>query len=76
VRVIGAHGEMGDASVIAAYREYLTALQVRATALKRDGRTEEDAAKQLTQEFSAKYPQWQQAVRIAPAVAVAYKEAP
>jgi cyclase len=75
VRVIGAHGEMGDASVIAAYREYLTALQARATALKREGRTEGDAAKQLTQEFSARYPQWQQAARIAPAVAIVYKEA-
>ena len=38
-------------------------------------RSEEDAAKQLTQEFPAKYPQWQQAVRIGPGVAVVYKEA-
>ena len=74
VRVIGSHGEMGDASVVDAYREFLTALQTGATALRREGKSEQDAGKQLTQEFSAKYPQWQQGMRIA-AVAVVYKEA-
>jgi glyoxylase-like metal-dependent hydrolase (beta-lactamase superfamily II) len=75
-RVVGAHGEMSDASVIGDYRGFLTALQGRVAELKRDGTSAEAAAKQLTEEFKAKYPSWQQPVRVIPAVTVAYAEAP
>ena len=75
-RVIGAHGEMGDAAMIEAYRGILKTLQTRVGELKREGRSSEDIAKQLEGEFKAKYPGWQQPVRVIPAAEVVYKELP
>lgn len=73
-RVIGAHGEMGDAAMIEAYRGILKTLQTRVGELKREGRSSEEIAKQLEGEFKAKYPGWQQPVRVIPAAEVVYKE--
>ena len=73
-RVIGAHGEMTDMSIVAAYRNILKTLQSRAADLKREGKSAEEAGKLLEAELKAKYPDWQQAVRVIPAVAVIYTE--
>ena len=75
-RVIGAHGEMGDAAMIEAYRGILKTLQTRVGELKREGKSSEEIAKQLEGEFKAKYPGWQQPVRVIPAAEVVYKELP
>jgi glyoxylase-like metal-dependent hydrolase (beta-lactamase superfamily II) len=75
-RVVGAHGEMSDGSVITDYRGFLKTLQGRVAELKSEGKSADAAAKQLTEEFKAKYPSWQQPVRVIPAVTVAYAEAP
>ena len=72
--VIGAHYPLTDASTIAAYRGYLKAVQERTIELKREGKSSDEAAKALTAEFQAKYPDWDQPARIAPAVAVFYRE--
>ena len=75
-QVIGSHGDLADGSILAANRELLAALQARAVALKREGRTAEAAGKQLADEFKAKYPDWDQPVRVIPAVEFVYKETP
>ena len=73
-RVIGAHGEMTDMSVVAEYRNFLKTLQARAGELNREGKTAEEAGKLLEAEFKAKYPGWQQPVRVIPATSVVYAE--
>ena len=73
-KLVPSHGELADASIIGAYRDYLKALQARAADLKREGRSADDASKALTAEFSAKYKDWDQSVRVAGAVAVMYAE--
>lgn len=73
-KLVPSHGEMADASIIGAYRDYLKALQARATELKREGKSVDEASKALTSEFGAKYRDWDQPARIAGAVAVMYAE--
>ena len=75
-QVIGAHGLKTDASVIEAYRGILKTLQARAGELRKQGVSADDAGKQLADEFKAKYPGWEQSVRVIPATAVVYKELP
>jgi len=57
-RIVPAHGEMGDESLIEANRGYLKALQSRVVELKREGKTVDQAAETVTAEFRAKYPTW------------------
>src|ERR1700674_4418230 len=56
--VIPDHGALGDGSLIAKERAFIVDLQSRALALKRQGVSVNDAGKQLTVEFKAKYPDW------------------
>jgi len=74
--VIGSHGDLADGSILAANRELLSALQARALALKREGKTAEATGKQLAEEFKAKYPAWDQPVRAISAVEAIYRENP
>jgi glyoxylase-like metal-dependent hydrolase (beta-lactamase superfamily II) len=73
-RVVPAHGDLTDASVIAAYREFITALQSRVGALKREGKTDIEAAMVATNEFTPKYSGWAQPIRIQAAARTMYKE--
>jgi glyoxylase-like metal-dependent hydrolase (beta-lactamase superfamily II) len=57
-RIVPAHGEMGDESLIEMNRGYLKALQTRVAELKRDGKTVDQVAETVTAEFRAKYPNW------------------
>ena len=75
-RVVPAHGDITDPSVVDAYRGFLKALQVRVGELKREGKSADDTAVQLRGEFAAKYPNWAQPIRVHPAVTVIYKELP
>jgi glyoxylase-like metal-dependent hydrolase (beta-lactamase superfamily II) len=75
-RVVPAHGDLTDASVVDAYRTFLKALQVRVGELKREGKSADDAAVQLRGEFAAKYPSWAQPIRVHPAATVIYSELP
>lgn len=74
--VVGAHYGMGDASVIAAYRGYFTALRVRVAELKRQGKSADDTAVTLRNEFRAKYPDWDQPLRVHGAAVAIYAELP
>ena len=75
-QVVGSHGDLADASIIRANRELLAAIQARAGELKRQGKSADEAGKQLAAEFKAKYQDWDQPVRVIPAVAAVYKELP
>ena len=74
--VVGAHGILTDGSVVNEYRGFLTSLQTRVAALKKDGKSSEDIAVQLREEFKDKYPTWAQPIRVHPAATVIYKELP
>jgi glyoxylase-like metal-dependent hydrolase (beta-lactamase superfamily II) len=57
-RIVPAHGEMGDGSLVEINRTYLQTLQTRVRELKREGKTLEQTAETVTAEFRAKYPDW------------------
>ena len=56
--VLPDHSAPGDGSLVAAERNFISDLRTRALALKGQGITADDAAKQLTTEFKAKYADW------------------
>jgi glyoxylase-like metal-dependent hydrolase (beta-lactamase superfamily II) len=71
VRIVPSHGAMGDASMIASYRSFLTTVRDRAAALKRDGKTIDDTVRTLQDELQARFNRTQ----LASAVRAAYNEA-
>jgi hypothetical protein len=75
-RVVPAHGDLTDASVVDAYRGFLKALQVRVGELKREGKSAKETAALLQDEFKGKYPGWAQPIRVHPAVMSVYFEQP
>jgi glyoxylase-like metal-dependent hydrolase (beta-lactamase superfamily II) len=56
--IVPDHGGLGDGSLIAKERAFITDLQSRALALKRQGVSADDAGKRLTDEFKMKYADW------------------
>jgi glyoxylase-like metal-dependent hydrolase (beta-lactamase superfamily II) len=74
MKVVGSHGELGDASLISEYRNYLKAVQARVGELKGQGKSLDEVARLLTAEFQSKYPGWAYPVRIAVAAKVFYAE--
>jgi len=58
VRVLPDHSAIGDGSLVAAEKEFITSLRTRALDLKRQGVSADDAGKMLTAEFKAKYRDW------------------
>jgi glyoxylase-like metal-dependent hydrolase (beta-lactamase superfamily II) len=75
-RVVPAHGDMTDASVISAYRDFIRSLQSRVAALKAEGKTQIETAMLVTNEFTPKYAGWDQAIRIQAAARSMYDEKP
>ena len=75
-RVVGAHYGMGDASIISAYRGFFTALRERVAEMKRQGKSSDETAMTLRNEFRAKYPDWDQPLRVHSAAAAVYAELP
>ena len=75
-KVIGAHYEMGDASMISAYRNFLTALRGRVAEMKRQGKSSDETAVTLREEFRNKYADWDQPIRIHAAATAIYRELP
>ena len=60
--------------IITEYEGYLTALRARVAELKREGKSPDEAAAALRREFQAKYPHWDQPVRVEAAVKAVYAE--
>ena len=56
--IVPDHGDLGDGSLIAKQRAFMSDLQSRALALKRQGVPAADAGKRLTAEITAQYPGW------------------
>lgn len=72
-RIVPSHGPMGDLGFVAGYRAYLTQIQSRSAALKKEGKSVEQTTEIITMEMKAKYPD---PARLAGAVKAAYQEAP
>lgn len=69
--LVPSHGPFGDASYIATYRTYITRIQTRAAALKREGKSVDDAVTAITAELKPDY----DTSRAAAAIRTAYNEA-
>lgn len=76
LKVVGAHYDMGDAAMISAYRSYLIALRDRVAEMKKQGKSSDETAETLRNEFRAKYPDWDQPLRIHTAATAIYRELP
>jgi cyclase len=74
--VVGAHYPVTDATVIGDYRNIIKGLQTRAGELKREGKSSDDAAVTLREEFAKKYPGWAQPIRAHAAVTKIWEELP
>jgi glyoxylase-like metal-dependent hydrolase (beta-lactamase superfamily II) len=72
-QIVPSHGPMGDASLIAENRSYLTAIQTRTSALKKQGKSLEEATQAIAAELPEKYGD---RARVTSAVRSAYGEAP
>ena len=71
VRIVPSHGAMGDASMIASYRAFLTTVRERAATLKKDGRSIDETVRTLQDELQGRYSRNQ----MASAIRAAYNEA-
>lgn len=72
-RIVPSHGPMGDVSMIANYRSFLTTVRSRAAALKKEGKSVDDTVKTIGDELQGKYPDRN---RMAGSIRAAYAEAP
>jgi glyoxylase-like metal-dependent hydrolase (beta-lactamase superfamily II) len=72
--IVPDHGVLGDGSLIAKERAFLLDLQTRSLALKRQGKSAEEAATMVTAEFKTKYPDWQTMGPVANVVKRVYAE--
>jgi glyoxylase-like metal-dependent hydrolase (beta-lactamase superfamily II) len=74
--VLPDHGALGDGSLIAKERAFLLDLQTRSLALKRQGKSADEASTMVTAEFKTKYPDWQTMGPVANVVKRVYAENP
>ena len=58
LHVLPDHSAPGDGSMVAMEKQFIAAVRSAALDLKKKGLSAEDAGKQLTDEFQAKYPDW------------------
>ncbi len=72
--VVPDHSPPGDDSLIVSERAFISELQARASALKKEGKSEAEAERILTPEIEAKYQGWSGLNHIQDAVARAYAE--
>jgi glyoxylase-like metal-dependent hydrolase (beta-lactamase superfamily II) len=70
--VVPSHGPIGDAKYMADYRRFITQVQTRTAALKKEGKTVEQAVETVTAELKSQYPE---TGRMAGAIRAAYREA-
>jgi hypothetical protein len=70
-RIVPSHGAMGDASMIASDRTYLQTIRTRAEALKKEGKSADEAAQAIAAELQGRYPDRN---RIVSAARAAYNE--
>ena len=68
------HGALGDGALVGKERAFLARLQDRAMALKRQGKSAEEAGKLIQAAFEAEHPQWGGLNNIPQSVKKAYAE--
>ncbi len=73
--IVPSHGRLVDLAAIATYRAYLTAVQARATDLKRQGKSADEASQMIQAELQTRFAGMAQPARIAAAARAAYQEA-
>ena len=71
-RIVPSHGPMGDASMIAKWKTFLTTVRTRATELKKQGKSLDDTVKTIQDELQDKYAR----NGMAGAIRAAHNEAP
>ncbi|MEO6005657.1 MAG: MBL fold metallo-hydrolase [Opitutus sp.] len=71
-KLVPSHGPIGDTSLIADYRTYLTQVQTRTVELKKSGKSVDDCVQTVTAELQGTY---RDQGRLAGAVRAAYSEA-
>jgi glyoxylase-like metal-dependent hydrolase (beta-lactamase superfamily II) len=69
--VVPSHGPLGDASIIAGYRSYLTRIRDRSAELAKAGKSQDETIRIITTEMSTQYPDQN---RLAGAIRAAYSE--
>jgi glyoxylase-like metal-dependent hydrolase (beta-lactamase superfamily II) len=72
--VVPAHGPVGDLSFVRGYRDYLTEVAERTSALKAEGKSVDEAVAAVSEAMAASYPD--AGGRLVGAVRAAYAEAP
>ena len=73
-RIVPSHGPMGDAALIATYKDLLGTVQRRTIELKRQGKTLDETTAAIVAELQPKYPT--AGTRLNSAIRAAYTEAP
>jgi glyoxylase-like metal-dependent hydrolase (beta-lactamase superfamily II) len=73
--IVPAHGEVGPGTIIATNRSIMQAVQARARALKGEGKSSDEVATTVQNEFQAQHPGWPRAGGLANAARSAYAEA-
>jgi glyoxylase-like metal-dependent hydrolase (beta-lactamase superfamily II) len=69
------HSPPGDSAMIAEQRAFMVDLLERTKAIKSEGKSAEDAARQVSAEFATKYPGWLRRGNLTRAATQAYREA-
>ena len=72
-RVVPSHGPMGDGSLIATNKRFLTTVQARAAELKKAGKTADETVAAIQPEFEAVYGT---SPRVGATIRAAYTQAP
>ncbi len=73
--IVPAHGEVGPGAIIATNRSIMQAVQARARALKAEGKSADEVATTVQNEFQAQHTGWPRANGLAAAARAAYAEA-
>jgi glyoxylase-like metal-dependent hydrolase (beta-lactamase superfamily II) len=74
--IVPAHGEIGDGTLVAQNRSVMQEIQKEAVRLKTAGRSADEVATEVQQNFQARHPSWPRVNGIAAAARSAYGEAP
>ena len=72
LHVVPSHGKLGDAALIARDREFIEAVQTRVAALKREGKSIDEAVAAAVTEIAPKYPEFGNAANAGAMARAAY----
>ena len=76
LHVVPSHGKLGDAALLARDREFIQAVQTRVAALKREGKSIDEAVAAVVAEIAPQYPEFGNATNAGAMARAAYAETP